>query len=850
MFKTKNTPKIYAYTDTRFPGYIKVGYTTKDTAEQRVRQQMENVKLPKQSWEIILEEIAIREDGSFFTDGAVHRQLQKMGIINKKEEGEWFQCTLNEVKAAILAEKRQEFNKEKRSLDFGMRPEQQEAVTKTAKYFRSFEKEKGIIPHFLWNAKMRFGKTFASYQLALEMGWTKILVLTFKPAVLSAWREDLLSHIDFKKWQFVSKKEEDISEGEINHNQPFVYFASLQDVLGRDKKSGGIKISNEWVHNTDWDCVIFDEYHFGAWQDNTKDLFDAKKNKEEKEEYEQTLKEQKEIETENDGKALDFQFEEDELPITTKHYLYLSGTPFRAIANGEFIEEQIFNWTYTDEQKAKTEWNEKNGANPYASLPRLVMLTYQLPEDIRNIALKGEFNEFDLNEFFSTTDTGKNATFKYEEEVQNWLEFVRGQYKEKNEDALKDPKNKAPMPFKDVRLKDALQHSFWFLPNVASCFAMANLLKKTTNKFFHDYEVVVCAGTQAGIGVEALKPLEAAMTREPLKTKTITLSCGKLTTGVSVKPWTGIFILRNTQSPETYFQTVFRVQTPWVLKNPDKNSPNREEIIKHECYVFDFAPNRALSQIVSYSNRLNVDSNESPEKKVADLLSFLPVLSYDGSVMKEINASELLDIATSGTTGTLLARRWESALLVNVDNITLQRLLNNEEAMKALMSIEGFRSLNQDIESIVNKSEEIKQTKKEAAEKDEELSKTEKKELTDKEKEVKSMRKQIQEKLIKFATRLPVFMYLSELREHTLKDVIQYIEPELFKKVTGLSIEDFSLLESLGVFNGELMNDAVFKFKRYEDSSLEYTGINKHSEDAYIGGYDTVTQNRVIGAVE
>jgi hypothetical protein len=321
-----------------------------------------------------------------------------------------------------------------------------------------------------------------------------------------------------------------------------------------------------------------------------------------------------------------------------------------------------------------------------------------------------------------------------------------------------------------------------------------------------------------------------------LRTKSITLSCGKLTTGVSVKPWTGIFMLRNSSSPETYFQAAFRVQTPWVIKNPDSTSPNQEEIIKQECYVFDFAPDRALRQIADYSCRLNVDES-NPEKKVEEFIHFLPVLAYDGSSMKQVDAAGILDMAMSGTTATLLARRWESALLVNVDNNTLERLMKNEEAMQALMSIEGFRNLNQDIETIINKTDAVKKAKKEANKRD--LTKEEKKELTEAEKEYKSMRKQIQEKLIKFATRIPVFMYLTDYRERSLRDVITQLEPALFKKVTGLIVRDFELLVSLGVFNSALMNDAVYKFKRYEDASLEYVGFNRHAGEN-IGLYDTV----------
>ncbi|MFM7577066.1 MAG: hypothetical protein ACKO5Q_09055, partial [Microcystaceae cyanobacterium] len=246
-----------------------------------------------------------------------------------------------------------------------------------------------------------------------------------------------------------------------------------------------------------------------------------------------------------------------------------------------------------------------------------------------------------------------------------------------------------------------------------------------------------------------------------------------------------------------YFQAAFRVQTPWTIPNPDGLSPNQTDIIKQECYIFDFAPDRALRQIADYSCRLNVDES-NPEKKVEEFIQFLPVLAYDGSSMKQIDAAGILEMAMSGTTSTLLAKRWESALLVNVDNDTLKRLMNIEAAMQALMNIEGFRSLNKDIETIINKSEAIKKAKKSANET--EITPEDKKKVTEEEKEYKTLRKQIQDKLIKLATRIPVFMYLTDFRERSLRDVITQLEPGLFQKVTGLTVKDFELLVSLNVF--------------------------------------------------
>ncbi|MBU4186191.1 MAG: DEAD/DEAH box helicase family protein [Proteobacteria bacterium] len=808
-------PSIYAYKDTnpQYAGLLKVGYTTVD-AQSRVAQQYPTKKPGNPPYRIVLEEPAMRNDGTVFTDHDVHRYLRIVGV--KNPEGEWFKCSVDKIKTAVIAVRTGQMNEENRSLDFKMRPEQAAAVEKTVAYFKSFRKENSEnSPHFLWNAKMRFGKTFAAYQLAKRMKWLKVLVLTFKPAVQSAWEQDLKCHIDFKGWQFISPGR--LTYEDADKKKPFVCFGSFQDYLGKNRSTGGIKTKNEWVHTTNWDCVILDEYHYGAWRENAKELFEAE--------------DEKEIEFAK-GQGIEA-FDEEIMPITTDGYLYLSGTPFRAIASGEFIEEQIFNWTYSDEQRAKQEWESED--NPYASLPRMVLLTYQLPDSIREIAMQGEFSEFDLNVFFSASGVGDKAKFTYQDDVQKWLALIRGAFLETTIDNLKLGAKKPPMPFSDVRLLNVLSHTFWFLPSIASCHAMKNLLKKRQNKFYHDYHVIVAAGSGAGIGVAALPPVQEAMD-DPLKTKTITLSCGKLTTGVTVKPWTGILMLRNSSTPETYFQAAFRVQSPWTINNPDSTSPNREQIIKEECYVFDFAPDRALRQIADYSCRLNIDES-NPEKKVEEFISFLPVLAYDGSSMKQIDAAGVLDMAMSGTTATLLARRWESALLVNVDNNTLQRLMANKEAMDALMSIEGFRSLNQDIETIINKSEAVKKAKKEAN--DRELSPKEKKELTEEEKKYKSRRKQIQEKLIKFATRVPIFMYLTDYRERCLKDVITQLEPGLFKKVTALSVKDFELLVSLGVFNSALMNDAVYKFKRYEDSSLSYTGINKH-EDEDVGLYDTV----------
>ncbi|MCZ0710909.1 DEAD/DEAH box helicase family protein [Microbacterium paraoxydans] len=825
--------RIYAYEihDEQHKGWLKVGQTTKDV-KSRVAQQLQTAAVT--NYAIRVDESALRADGTFFRDFDVRERLKAKGHANPTLE--WMECTVADVLTAITELRTGESVTGTHHETFPMRPEQKRAVERTRDYFHSLWKEDmHAIPRFLWNAKMRFGKTFTSYQLAKSLGATRVLVVTFKPAVEDAWATDLLSHKDFDGWQYVSKSS-GVDPSKADKKKPLVYFGSFQDLLGREKATGLIKPKNEWIHAVNWDLVIFDEYHYGAWRDSAKELFEGEDEKEAKKELAGEYGEGLEtFDEELDELGSD---EKDFLPITTRAYLYLSGTPFKALATGEFIEEQIFNWTYTDEQRAKAEYAAKHpaGLNPYGALPEMRLLTYQMPDELLAVAREGEFDEFDLNAFFAATGVGSNAVFNHKDDVQKWLDIIRGQHLPTSLDALKGG-TRPPFPYSDVRLLPYLQHSFWFLPNVAACHAMANLLAEKQNvPYWGQYAVLNVAGPGAGIGLDALPPVRAAI-GNGVDTKSITLSCGKLTTGVTVAQWASILMLRNLKSPETYFQAAFRVQSPWSIRNPNGDDPSEEEIIKPVCFVFDFAPTRALQQLSDYAIGLSPEES-NPEKAVEQLVSFLPVLAYDGANMTQVDAGGILDIAMAGTSATLLARKWESAILVNVDNDTLRKIMSNDKAMAAVMNIEGFRALGSEVfETVVNKSESVKNTKKT---KGGSLTPKEKNELTDEEKEYKSKRKQIQEKLIKFATRIPAFMYLTDYRENTLKDVITKLEPRLFRSVTGLTVEDFDLLVSLGVFNAVHMNQAVFAFRRYEDASLSYTGIASHDGLQRIGLYDTV----------
>ena len=812
------SPKIYAYSLPGLPtheGFIKIGYTTRSPSA-RIHEQTITLGLKPR---ILLTISALRQDGSSFRDTDIHALLKKNGFPQHPKGREWFRCSRTDVIRAAEAVRNRtySFSLSERVKDFTMRPEQQAAVNQTEQYFRS----PGNTRKFLWNAKMRFGKTFAAYQLCRTMGFTKILVVTFKPAAEDAWKDDIITHKDFDGWQFISNHTAGVKGLRIDDefaasdmSKPVVVFGSFQDLLGTNA-SGGIKAKNEFIHGTHWDIAIFDEYHFGAWRDNAKGLF----------------KPDEEADSDPEEVIAAEAGSDEVLPISADYRLYLSGTPFRALNSGEFIEEQIYSWTYTDEQRAKASWPNPE-TNPYSVMPRMVLMTYRVPEEIRKVAAEGEYDGFDLDEFFAADDEG----FRHEDYVRRWLSLIRGEYAPFSAETFrKEGEKRPPMPYSDSRLSEALRHSVWYLRDVASCRAMRDLLVK--DGYFGGYRVVLCAGDECGNGVEALEPVREAITDSPRDTRTITLTCGKLLTAVTVRQWGGIFMLRNLKSPETYFQAAFRVQSPFTVEDDE----GRVEVLKPECYVFDFAIERALRQVAQYSSRLNINEDD-PDKKAEEFVNFLPVLAFDGAVMEELDASAVMEMAVTGTSAVLLARKWQSALLVNVNAETLGRLRGDRRAFEAVKRITAFRSLNKDIETIIARTERINGLKKGGRQSD-------KGKISEEERKRRKELQEIQKRLMKFLTRIPLFMYLTDEREKCLTDIIREISPILFKRVTGITIQEFERINVLGLFNAELINEAIYSFKRYEDSSLGYTGL-KLNETEIVGGYDTTMKRSELGFYE
>ena len=818
-------PKIYAYTikeyaDTTWmgerkgKGLIKVGETQRDV-DVRIREQLNGIKMPVSTpYTLFLAESAVTDDGRVFTDKEVHKALERAGVRNV--DGEWYECTPLEVTGAIQAVRSgKDLPTLKTKVNFPMRPEQMEAVNVTATYFRANSKAKtGAAPHFLWNAKMRFGKTFTSYQLAREMGWTRVLVLTYKPAVEKAWRDDLESHDNFTGWRFKGKED---FEPNLDDQAPLVWFASFQDVLGQDEK-GQPKAKNEGLYLVNWDAVIIDEYHFGAWRDAARSIYLS----DEGDKSEQDLEATPDLED-------DFvENLESTLSIAVDHYLYLSGTPFRALTEGEFLEDQVFNWTYSDEQRAKKNWSLAT-PNPYLALPRMNLLAYEMPEKLKEVALNN-LSEFSLTEFFRIEKGSKPPKFTHETEIQKWLDLLRGQDLSDLWASVSNT-NRPPLPFEDVNLLTSLQHTVWYLPTVDACFALRDLMNAPHNKFFRDYDIVVAAGNKAGMGEKALKPVTDAIGGVPQDSKSITLSCGKLMTGVTVPAWAGIFMLRELKSPESYFQAAFRVQSPWSYKLVNAEQGGVDEVVvKEQCYVIDFSPNRSLRLIVEYATKLRaaITSEINEEAALEEFMEFLPVLSFTGYAMQHLKAGDVIDYLTKGISSSMLARRWNSPELISLDIRAMEAILADTQLLESLEQIEMFRNISDDLTALISTNKELR-PKKLAREK---LSESEVK----REDEAKKKRDGIKAKLQRFLTRIPAFMYLTDDREKTIYDIITQVEPELFEKVTSLSLRDFERLVNAGAFNASKMNDAVWKFRQFEEPSLTY--VKKQESKATIGGWN------------
>ncbi len=687
-------PMLYGYTTPeikRHDGWTKIGYTERNV-EERIKEQVNTADV---EWKLEWKGNAIYEDGSaeFFTDKDFHKYLRKLGVEQEKDKNnEWFKISGTESKYKFFEfrQNRGLVKLDSSAMPYKLRSEQEEAVEKTLSYINEGKGDK-----FLWNAKPRFGKTLAVYDFCKRLDAQKVLVVTNRPAIANSWYSDYVQFLGKESgYTFVSSTEslkdkefvcsrkdylDSITRLDSENSKKIIQFVSLQDLKGSkyftSKKGGADKLKE--IRDMEWDLLVIDEAHEGV------DTFKT------------------EVAFEN---------------IVRKFTLHLSGTPFKAIANMTFPEGAIFNWTYADEQKAKRNWDiSQEEENPYEVLPKLNMYTYQMSEIIsdeikKGIELDGEVEEyaFDLNEFFAVDG---NGVFKYKKSVDKFLDALTKQEK---------------YPFSTAELREEIKHSFWLLDRVDSVKALATKLKE--HEVFKDYEVIVAAGDgKLDDFDETEKSYDKVVNAIKKYDKTITLSVGQLTTGVTIPEWTAVLMLSNVKSPALYMQAAFRSQNPCLFQNGAKFKR------KENAYVFDFDPARTLTIFEEFANDLSVDTSqgrgdlEKRKENIRELLNFFPVIGEDeNGKLIELDAEKVLIVPRKIRSLEVVRRGFMSNFLFqNIGNIfsaptIVKDILEKLEAVKDNKKLDALNKNTKDDlyindegdvevsdEIIISKSEEI-----------------------------------------------------------------------------------------------------------------------------------------------
>ncbi|WP_323843583.1 Eco57I restriction-modification methylase domain-containing protein [Moraxella sp. Pampa] len=640
-------PQIYAYTLPTVSdknGWVKIGYTERQDVRTRIKEQVGTVDL---AYDLLWREIAKFCNNQYFTDHLLHSYLKRHKNVKNKPNTEWFFYNGTPLKSLddfndFVA---QHYNQQKEQSDYQLRQEQQDAVNQTLAYFQENKNGK-----FLWNAKPRFGKTLTTYDLARQLNAKKVLILTNRPAIGNSWFDDFEQFIAWQTdYVFVSTSESLKGRAVLNReqytnqlNQPngkkdIIAFISLQDLKGSIHFSADGRIDKlQWVKELQWDLLVIDEAHEGV----------------------DTLK--ADVALEN---------------ITCNYVLHLSGTPFKALSDGKFTQDEIYNWSYVDEQSAKLNWSNED-SNPYKTLPTLNLFSYQMSAMISDEVNKGADIEgqnldfaFDLNEFFATNDKGK---FEHEKEVKKWLDTLS-----KNE----------KYPFSTKALRDEIKHSFWLLERIDSAKALAKLLNN--HPVFENYHIILAVGDgrfdNETVNQNALQRVKEAIKNHD---KTITLSVGQLTTGVTIPEWTAVLMLSNVKSPAQYWQTAFRAQNPWVYEK------DGQVLQKKNAYVFDFAPERTLIIYDEFANNLlsstsNGGGTENQRKdNIKQLLNFFPVIAEDSEgKMVELDVNQVLTIPKLFKANQVVRQGFMSNLLFqNISGI----FGANSEVLEILEQIEPY----------------------------------------------------------------------------------------------------------------------------------------------------------------
>ncbi|HMV60690.1 MAG TPA: DEAD/DEAH box helicase family protein, partial [Agitococcus sp.] len=619
-------PQIYAYIPPNYPkneGWIKIGYTEHQDVDIRIKQQTQTASIDYVTlWARPAQKL--HNPNVLFKDKELHAYLRKYKKVEQRPSTEWF--FYNGTPEKALADFN-DFRADKRSqstenLDYQLRAEQKAAIEQTLHYAKHNPQGE-----FLWNAKPRFGKTLTTYDFARQLDAHKVLIVTNRPAIANSWFDDFekfiawqtdfafVSTSDSLKDRPVMTRDEFLKQTASGKNR-MLAFISLQDLKGAISFGGSFN-KLKWVKDLAWDLLVIDESHEGVDTFKTDIAFDN---------------------------------------ITRNFTLHLSGTPFKAVASGKFSQNEIYNWTYADEQQAKANWNNVEENNPYELLPRLNLFSYQMSQMITDTVNQGaQINgqnidyAFDLNEFFETNDKGN---FVYEADVQKWLNALSHNEK---------------YPFSTKELRNELKHTFWLLNRVASAKALQKLLQN--HPVFENYEVILAAGDgrtnedDQTINQTSLNRVKASIAKHD---KTITLSVGQLTTGVTIPQWTAVLMLSNLTSPSQYMQAAFRAQNPWSY------AVDGQMRQKENAYVFDFAPERTLIIYDEFANNLSSKTSNgggtSDDRKdnIKQLLNFFPVIAEDSQgKMVELDVNQVLTIPKAIKAQEVVKRGFMCNLLFN-----------------------------------------------------------------------------------------------------------------------------------------------------------------------------------------
>lgn len=695
---------IYAYsTDTyqQFRGWLKCGQTKQESAEIRVQQQdgtsnPEPLKILK-TWEV----------PDWVSDHTIHAELEKMGRMRVRldKDREWFECNVNDVSSAI----NHIVTGISRPNNYGMRDEQKECHDRAVSHFLNGGDK------FLMNAKMRFGKTFTSYQIIKTLELKKVLVITYKPAVDASWREDLETHVDFDGWKYLSAKNFGSNNPITLENKGVeILFTSFQDFNDFDKA--------KWQYARDYhyDMIVIDEMHYGSKTERAQESL----------------------------AQLDFD-----------RILYVSGTPLKALMSGEFLDEEIYTWSYADEQ-AKRKEEQDNGwvTEVYRSLPVMKFHTFEVSDEAKKlISAYNEEEGFTMTKMFGSSD---GDSFVDESAVKLFLDQVFG---------IGVRKEHSP-----VRTH-AVDHMLFVMPsNVNSATAMSKMLE---NRVGEDYHIINVAGDN----VRKLEDVKELIRRNQ---KTITVTCGRFNTGVTVPEWDMVMMLDDTRAPETYFQTIFRCQSP------DKKRQ------KELCSVVDFNPQRCLSMIYEFAD-ITAKKGQSTQQAVRSFLEFAPVLDHSGNKTTEIDLNDVLNMM-SKTGG--YAERFGSSVMLNW-------ALSSDVADK-FFGIDPDKNVKAEDTISDNgliKGKNYQQNKKSSTQNvDESL----------------QAQRELRQKVITMMRRIPTYLFLEESAIDNVDDILYNNNQELFFETVGITIKDFEDLCS-GFIKKDRLDRAIMAYNQIRNIQYE-----------------------------